>query len=518
MFFIIKILMVASNHLFNLIKSLNKSEKRYFKLYTGLQEGNKNYLDLFNAIEKQDIYDEGKIKKQLKNHPVASRLAIEKFNLYELILKCLRNYHASHHGVDMTLRNTLTDIDILYEKNLLIECERKIKQAKKIASNADKPEFMAEIMRKEIEISGRKRVFNRKELNEKFKSLYEQLNSYKNNINYLKLASEINTLMLVEGKVNTPKHIMAEAKKIITHPSFKLNDISLFGRYYRFNSNIIYSFAKGNYDQTFNEMLAYLNFFDLHPVFKQERELSYARLLSNIAGFYIEKEKPNEALKMIERLKEHKFKARLAINEAQFNIFAYTIYYHILLVQYNDIQKHIRSQKHIIEKYTVSLEQEKSITLFYLLGLSCFCTGNYRLANKWFYEIFNNDWTVRQDIQINAYLLSIICHFELGNSELMIKALHKAQRLITITHRESKIYNEFFGYITLLNNKGEVKLNRKKIFIDLSSELERYIKSINNNRKEIIYELILNWCDASIKGVTFEQIAFWRKENRTIVN
>lgn len=498
--------MIASDHLFDLIKSLNKSEKRYFKLFTGLQEGNKNYLDLFNAVEKQDVYDEKNIKEQLKNHPVCNRLAIEKFKLYELILKCLRNYYASQ-GIDTILSNMLKDIDILYEKNLLTECERRIKQAKKIASNADKPVFMAEIIRKEIEISGRKRVFNRKELKEKFNGLYKQLHLYKNNINCLELASEINTLMLVEGKVNTPEHIMAEAKKIVTHPALRHKGLSLLGRYYRFNCNILYSFAKGNYEKTFNEMHAYLNFFDSYPIFKQERELSYVRVLSNLTGFYIEKEMANEAWKMIERVKQHKFKARLAINEAQYFIFAYTIYYFLLQVRYADLQKHIRLQKHILEKYTVSLEQEKSITIFYILGLSYFCTGNYRLANKWFYEIFNNNWTVRQDIQINAYLLNIICHYELNNPELMSKAIDKVQAIVEVTQRNKIVYNKIFEKFASLKNNAGLKSHTRKILADFKNELGEFIQLNKSKRREMVYEVICNWCEASTTSRPYEQIA-----------
>ena len=63
--------------LFELIKSLTKSEKRYFKVYSAQQTKNNsnNYILLFDAIDRQEVYNEEKIKRKFRNHTFGKKLS-----------------------------------------------------------------------------------------------------------------------------------------------------------------------------------------------------------------------------------------------------------------------------------------------------------------------------------------------------------------------------------------------------------------------------------------------------------
>ena len=75
--------MKPSTELFSLIKSLTKSEKRFFKLNSSLQSGDKNYLKLFDYIEKQNSYNEEKLKNNFKGEKFILHLPSEKNHLYK---------------------------------------------------------------------------------------------------------------------------------------------------------------------------------------------------------------------------------------------------------------------------------------------------------------------------------------------------------------------------------------------------------------------------------------------------
>ncbi|MFB0925750.1 MAG: hypothetical protein QMB65_10815, partial [Vicingaceae bacterium] len=90
--------MKRSEHLHQLIKSLSKSEKRSFKLFANRHTiGEKNnYIQLFDAIDKQENYDEAILIKKLKDKKLTDNLSSVKVQLYNLILKNLRQYNPTN--------------------------------------------------------------------------------------------------------------------------------------------------------------------------------------------------------------------------------------------------------------------------------------------------------------------------------------------------------------------------------------------------------------------------------------
>ncbi len=78
--------MQKNKSLFELIKSLSRTEKRYFKLQNS-SKASANYLLLFDEIDKQDIYDEVKIKKRFAGKEFLKQLHVTKNYLYNQILE-----------------------------------------------------------------------------------------------------------------------------------------------------------------------------------------------------------------------------------------------------------------------------------------------------------------------------------------------------------------------------------------------------------------------------------------------
>src|SRR5687767_10992763 len=106
---------MAVTDLFALIKSMSKAEKRFFTMNAMIYEGEKNYVKLFNAIDKQDTYDEQKLRKELADESFVKHLRNEKHHLYEMILKSLRTqYQAGAPSIQ--IRNLLQDAEMLQSR------------------------------------------------------------------------------------------------------------------------------------------------------------------------------------------------------------------------------------------------------------------------------------------------------------------------------------------------------------------------------------------------------------------
>ena len=124
----------VQNYLHELIKNLSQTEKRYFKLLAKQQTpGKKNdYIKLFEEIDKQDEFDEEKIKEKFKGTPIEKRYASLKKYLYELVIKSLTFYNSETIS-SVKVRRMLDAAEILQQKGLYHQAIRKLKKADLIA-------------------------------------------------------------------------------------------------------------------------------------------------------------------------------------------------------------------------------------------------------------------------------------------------------------------------------------------------------------------------------------------------
>ncbi len=122
------------NYLHELIKNLSQTEKRYFKLLAKQQTpGKKNdYIKLFEAIDKQKVFNEEKIKEQFKGTPIEKRYASLKKYLYELVIKSLTFYNSETIS-SIKVRRMLDAAEILQRKGLFHQAIRKLDKAEKMA-------------------------------------------------------------------------------------------------------------------------------------------------------------------------------------------------------------------------------------------------------------------------------------------------------------------------------------------------------------------------------------------------
>lgn len=124
----------VQNYLHELIKNLSQTEKRYFKLLAKQQTpGKKNdYIKLFEEIDKQDKFDEEKIREKFKGTPIEKRYASLKKYLYELVIKSLTFYNSETIS-SIKVRRMLDAAEILQQKGLHHQAIRKLKKADLVA-------------------------------------------------------------------------------------------------------------------------------------------------------------------------------------------------------------------------------------------------------------------------------------------------------------------------------------------------------------------------------------------------
>lgn len=130
----------SKDALFQLIKSLDKAEKRNFRLQNQPNTGNKKYLRLFDLIDKQSVYDEGRIVKALNDDTFTRQISVAKNYLFNSILRSLSHFYK---GPVSGLRAMITQVQILHEKNLHPLALKLVRKAVGLAEREERfPEWL----------------------------------------------------------------------------------------------------------------------------------------------------------------------------------------------------------------------------------------------------------------------------------------------------------------------------------------------------------------------------------------
>lgn len=114
-----------------LINRLTKSEKRYFKVTAAQhqKEDGNIYFQLFDLIEKQKKYDEQQIRQSIKGKIFATNFSQAKADLFQLILKSLRQYY--HHKFHrIYLNDQFSNFELLFTRGLFSEADNVLKRAR----------------------------------------------------------------------------------------------------------------------------------------------------------------------------------------------------------------------------------------------------------------------------------------------------------------------------------------------------------------------------------------------------
>ncbi|MCP4442630.1 MAG: hypothetical protein GY810_27290 [Aureispira sp.] len=124
-------------------------------------------------MAKQSKYDERKIKKKFKGESFIVQLGVTKNYLYNLILKCLRNYHAQK-SVEEEILGRLHNLQILYKKQLFGLAKQELTKLKELVKTFDKVHFLPYLLEWELTLEKDAFVY----VNHNTESLEELLKAY----------------------------------------------------------------------------------------------------------------------------------------------------------------------------------------------------------------------------------------------------------------------------------------------------------------------------------------------------
>ena len=159
------------------------SEKRYFKINAGKQVGFKDnkYLLLFDELDNVEAENDHLLTSALSaNGFSGSYLAADKNYLYRLLLRTLNDFHYGK-TLNISIKEKLISIEILFNKGLYKQCYKAIMQTEKLAIDCQNFQLMIDLLHWKKRCAGYSAG-----LNEAFE-INKQINEYLELLTNLKL-------------------------------------------------------------------------------------------------------------------------------------------------------------------------------------------------------------------------------------------------------------------------------------------------------------------------------------------
>ena len=504
----------ASSHLFELIKSLNKSEKRYFKLFSSRHTiGEENgYIRLFDFIDRMDSYQEDLIFMHFKGQALLNKFSITKARLYENILKSLDTFYAST-SLDAQLYRLIHSAEILYNKGLYKQAEKVLISAGKKAEKHERLNLLLEIKQKQKRLIENElyREIDSAQIDELFEDEKRIITEIELDHTLWHTKSLLFHSLNSNGKirnVNDAKKLKNLVDKI---SEMEIGKSATRVKYLYHHIHSAYYFSVNDLQKSFNYLEQNLVIVKSNEVFLSSQPNILFSLLTNCVYISTKLGKYDVARQRLLELK-----ALRTVENEESNIDLDIKYFSsvcslelYLLIEQGSFDKAENLVEKIEEAYHLygdNISVPRKAYIDFKVGVVYMSLGEYSKALVWINKILNEARIdQKEDIYCFARLLSLILHFELGNSTLLpysINAARRGMRLRQNIYRSEEVFLKALGQISRMENVFDLQ----EILVPFEQELQ----DLKNNPDEtVVFEYFdfLSWVRSKIVQKSFADVS-----------
>jgi hypothetical protein len=505
--------MKPSDDLFQLTRSLSQTEKRYIRIMIGRFSGkhDNNCLKLLDAMEKQEIYDEQKIKARLKNEKFIKQLTFTKNYLYKLVLKGLRAYH-SGASPEMQIAEALSDIEILHDKNQHRQCVRTIAKARELSYRHERFPFILELIRWERKAmllesyTGNKtgRLSEIADEEERVAGLIQRINDHRRLM--------YRTVDVIKRANNTSSEDdKAVLRSIAGDELLKdTKDSCYTSLMCRYNILEMCYYTLADYKECYDNSTSQVALLEEHMHLTRSDPGRYTNALNNHIIFCQALEKWTEAEDGIKKLRQsaqrmsidpsENFKLRILsrVHRAETTQVCLT-------GEFTKGKLHAAEAERFLKKWEQKTDPETKLILYSNLAHICFGTGSYKAALSWISKILSSSRDeLRQDILAGAHVLNLFIHFELGNYELLEHLSRSAYNYLEQRGQLSKAEAIVVKFIkNIYKNISDGKLEQEMML--LKKKLVQLFQDAGE-RKALSYFDYTSWIESKLENKRFEDV------------
>jgi len=498
-----------SDILFQLIRSLEKAEKRHFKLYIKRSSAKEDLkiVQLFDAIDRMQEYDD---KVLFKKMPELTRaqLANLKVHLYRELLSSLRLLRTGD-SIDLQLSEHLDHARILYNKGLKIQSLRILEKAKEQAVAHHKFNTLVQLLslEKKIEL-----LHITRSSTEKTQKLADESIANSEHIDRVTRLSNLALLLyrwyVLNGHARNEedeKDIRAYFKSNLPKDEGKVS--GFYEKLYLYQSYCWYAFIRQDFLMYYRYAQKWVALFNDDQKLKSIETGHYIKGvhtllnaqfdLRHFSGFDATLASFEQFALTEDALRHDNFKTHISIyiNGAKMNG-------HLMKGSFQEGVKLIPEIEQKLSEYELYVDPHRILVFNYKFASLYFGNGEYEKAIDYLQQIINGPVDLRMDLQSYARLMHLMCHYELGNFDILdslVKAVHRfMSRMKNLTIVEEAVFR------FLKKGYPDARQIRSAL-----QELLIQIKGLEKNRFEtraFAYLDIISWLESKVSNKTMGEI------------
>jgi len=494
-----------SIQVFNLIKSLTKAEKRNFRLYSKriLDSNELMFLRLFDLMDKQKSLDDNQLKEQM-GKIANSQYSNLKRHLYKQIISSLRMLHKEKQA-NFKVRELLDFTYILYGKGLYLQALKILRKAKILAGKHHLIYMQLTLLELEKKIESRH--ITRSGSNQA-SLLISESQLIQEDANHLvrlsNLRIKIHGKYLQNGHVRNAKE--AEETRSFYHNqinSIDLEALGLMERIYYVQSRVWYNYILLDFNSCLKYAKEWVSLLEENPtMIKRDVDLymrGYHYILT--ASIHIKDKKTHaHYLEKFEAYRKNSYKQFNANSQILSFLYVHSGRLDSISLngRFDNAGKIMQKSINRIRKYNFKLDSHRVMVFYYKFAWIYFGMANISKSIIYLDKIINNELhKLRQDLQNYARIMKLMCHYELGNIDILeylVKTysnyFDRKKGLNTFLQHAMKLFKE-------LRSKGRsdhktIFKKYLKIFLELSEA--------PYEKRAFVYLDIISWVESNIKN------------------
>ena len=428
---------------------------------------------------------------------------VTKNHLSKKILHSIKINHGNS-SINIKLNELLTEIEILYQRELFDQCLFQISKAEKLAEEFEKNEYLS-IIYGWIEKIAFKQQNWIKHKNNIFQILQKQKKVLNNGIN------EVDYWNLLILQLENMKRTKKEEDEFFTIPHLReiSNASTLRSKINFFHIHYLNEIASNNQDSALKLLDELIILLERYPKRISEDPSSYITTLTNKISMLLGMKKYELLPELLTKIRNVPSKYNLE-DKDKISVSLNLRTYNVELEMFRDLSQFDEGKQKIEEIQNFLIENEKSISeeyicLFqYQFAYIYFMSSEYDKALSWTNRLLQSDYSkVREDIHNYTRFLNLMIHYELGNflfikyaTEAARKNIKKRRSLldfekkllrffskISLEKREnfSKLFNQLGD--TIFENTDKSKVDHILDYIDFYSWIKKNTFSFTKDDK-----------------------------------
>jgi len=499
-----------SDDLYDLIHSMSASEKRYLKLHAFGQKEELKYAQLFEQLDNQKVFDAKELTHST-SFITLGQLPNLKANLYKKILQNLRRFHFSS-TVDAQIREMIDYAHLLFNRSQYKQCANQLKKAKVLAQKSDNPEMLLVILKWQKNVVLQTAYGDSRKQVGDIITEASAANERINNINrFTSIQLELNSLYQKIGFIrNISDHKKVQRIFNSSMPEMKEEHLSINEKFSLYPLYINYYFFIQNFDKGHFFAKKWIALFD-NPILIRTKLETYIQAINSLMiaqsrlGLYKEFAKSKRRFRKIRYIPNIIFTEN--INKKLFK-YSYVHEFNGLFMRghFTEGVRMLDRIKPDIEAYNNELDAHSRLVMFYKIACLYIGNSNFSESLSWLNRIINTEnIDLREDVHGFARILSLICHYELGNYDVIDYYIRSTYRFLL----KKKNLQQYQKYIlSFLRKLGTAKLSNEEMAVRFQSLRSQLLPLETNpyEKRAFIYFDIISWLESKIDNRTVQEV------------